>query len=60
MEFVTHREVVSEQEILNIYAESARLSLIYSIMMGEADITCVSRQDDNKVVVADPTENATP
>jgi hypothetical protein len=57
--FVAHREGVAEQEISEIYAESSRPSLIYSMMMmimGEADSMCVSRQD----VAADPTDNATP
>jgi hypothetical protein len=58
--FATQREGVSEQEISEIYAESSRPSLIYSIMMGEADSMCVSKYDDNKVVAADTTDNATP
>jgi hypothetical protein len=54
MVFVTQREGVSAQEISEIYEENSRSSLIYSIMMGEADSMCVSRQDDDKVVVCRP------
>jgi hypothetical protein len=59
MVFVTQREGVSAQEISEIYAESSRPSLIYSIMMGKADSMCVSRQEEGKVVASDP-DNATP
>jgi hypothetical protein len=59
MVFVTQRKGVSAQEISEIYEENSRPSLIYSIMMGEADSMCVSRQDDDEVVVADPIDNAT-
>ncbi len=57
--FVAHREGVAEQEISEIYMESSRASLMYSIMMGEADSMCVSMQDDDDVMATDPTDNAT-
>jgi hypothetical protein len=55
-----HQGVSSAQEISEIYAESSRPSLIYSLMMGEADSRCVSKQDDNKVMATYPTDSATP
>ena len=41
--FSQRKGVLPAQEISNIYAESSRPSLIYSIMMGEADSRCVSQ-----------------
>jgi hypothetical protein len=60
MVFVSQRKGVSAQEISEIYLEKSRPSLIFSIMMGEADSMCVPRQDDDKVMAVDPTDNATP
>jgi hypothetical protein len=58
MVFFTQRKGVPAQLISEIYAESSRSSLIYSIIMGEADSMCVSRYDNDKVTV--PTHPTTP
>jgi hypothetical protein len=58
MVFFSQRKGVTAQEISEIYAFSSRPSLVYSIIMGEADSMCVSRYDDDKVTA--PTQQTTP